>query len=56
MRNFLKRVFVSGCYDILHAGHVQFFKNQSPKDRNAFVECHAPAKVIEPFVRGYGVS
>lgn len=21
----LKRVFVSGCYDILHAGHVQFF-------------------------------
>ena len=20
------RVFVSGCYDILHAGHVQFFR------------------------------
>jgi cytidyltransferase-like protein len=27
MRNFMKRVFVSGCYDILHAGHVQFFKD-----------------------------
>jgi len=23
----MKRVFVSGCYDILHAGHVQFFKD-----------------------------
>lgn len=22
----VKRVFVSGCYDILHAGHVQFFR------------------------------
>lgn len=22
----MKRVFVSGCYDILHAGHLQFFK------------------------------
>ena len=21
----MKRVFVSGCYDIIHAGHVQFF-------------------------------
>jgi cytidyltransferase-like protein len=23
----MKKVFVSGCYDILHAGHVQFFKD-----------------------------
>jgi cytidyltransferase-like protein len=22
----MKKVFVSGCYDILHAGHIQFFK------------------------------
>ena len=22
----MKRVFVSGCYDIIHAGHVQFFE------------------------------
>ena len=22
----MKRVFVSGCYDILHAGHIQFFR------------------------------
>ena len=29
---------------------------QSPNHRNAFVECHAQAKVVEPFVRGYGVS
>ncbi|MEI6627003.1 MAG: adenylyltransferase/cytidyltransferase family protein [bacterium] len=23
----MKKVFVSGCYDILHAGHVQFFED-----------------------------
>ena len=23
----MKKVFVSGCYDILHAGHIQFFKD-----------------------------
>ena len=22
----MKKVFISGCYDILHAGHIQFFK------------------------------
>ena len=22
----MKRVFVSGCYDIIHAGHAQFFE------------------------------
>ncbi len=22
----MKKVFVSGCYDILHAGHLQFFE------------------------------
>ncbi|MGB0369882.1 MAG: adenylyltransferase/cytidyltransferase family protein [Opitutales bacterium] len=22
----MKRVFVSGCYDIIHAGHIQFFR------------------------------
>jgi len=29
---------------------------RSVADRNAFVESHARAKMIEPFVRGYGVS
>ncbi|MDE6511359.1 MAG: adenylyltransferase/cytidyltransferase family protein, partial [Muribaculaceae bacterium] len=24
-----KRVFVSGCYDMLHSGHVAFFKEAS---------------------------
>ena len=22
----MKKVFISGCYDILHAGHIQFFR------------------------------
>ena len=22
----MKRVFISGCYDIIHAGHIQFFE------------------------------
>ena len=22
----MKRIFVSGCYDIIHAGHLQFFE------------------------------
>ena len=22
----MKKVFVSGCYDIVHAGHIQFFE------------------------------
>ena len=22
----MKKIFVSGCYDILHAGHIQFFE------------------------------
>ena len=29
----MKRIFVSGCYDILHAGHLQFFEDaRSPGD------------------------
>ncbi|MDY6385661.1 MAG: adenylyltransferase/cytidyltransferase family protein [Candidatus Cryptobacteroides sp.] len=24
-----KKVFVSGCYDLLHSGHVEFFKEAS---------------------------
>ena len=24
-----KKVFVSGCYDLLHSGHVEFFKQAS---------------------------
>ena len=25
----MKKVFVSGCYDMLHSGHVAFFKEAS---------------------------
>lgn len=25
----MKKVFVSGCYDLLHSGHVEFFKQAS---------------------------
>ncbi|MCQ2175923.1 MAG: adenylyltransferase/cytidyltransferase family protein [Bacteroidales bacterium] len=24
-----KKVFVSGCYDLLHSGHIEFFKEAS---------------------------
>lgn len=24
-----KKVFVSGCYDLLHSGHIEFFKQAS---------------------------
>ena len=25
----MKKVFVSGCYDLLHSGHVEFFRQAS---------------------------
>ncbi len=27
----MKKVFVSGCYDIVHGGHVEFFKQAEKK-------------------------
>lgn len=33
----MKKVFVSGCYDLLHSGHVEFFRQASqygPQIRN----------------------
>lgn len=29
IHNMAKKVFVSGCYDLLHSGHVEFFKQAS---------------------------
>lgn len=28
----MKKVFISGCYDILEAGHIQFFKEAGPSN------------------------
>ena len=39
------RVFVSGCYDILHAGHVQFFSEARALGDHLTV-CFAPAEVL----------
>lgn len=42
----MKKVFVSGCYDILHAGHVQFFKD-ARKLGNHLTVCFASDDVLE---------
>lgn len=42
----MKTVFVSGCYDVLHAGHIQFFKDaKALGDR--LVVCFASDDVLE---------
>jgi cytidyltransferase-like protein len=41
----MKRVFVSGCYDILHAGHVQFFSEAKALGDHLTV-CFASDKVL----------
>ena len=41
----MKRVFVSGCYDILHAGHVQFF-NEAKALGDHLIVCFASDKVL----------
>ena len=28
-QQYMKKVFVSGCYDLLHSGHVEFFRQAS---------------------------
>ena len=28
-QQYMKKVFVSGCYDLLHCGHVEFFRQAS---------------------------
>ena len=42
----MKKVFVSGCYDILHAGHIQFFKD-AKKLGNHLTVCYASDKVLK---------
>ena len=41
----MKRVFVSGCYDIIHAGHVQFFEEARALGGHLTV-CFASAEVL----------
>jgi cytidyltransferase-like protein len=41
----MKKVFVSGCYDILHAGHLQFFKDAKELGDHLIV-CFASDKVL----------
>lgn len=41
----MKRVFVSGCYDILHAGHVQFF-NEAKALGDHLTVCFASDNVL----------
>jgi cytidyltransferase-like protein len=41
----MKKVFVSGCYDILHAGHIQFFKESKALGDHLTV-CFASDKVL----------
>ncbi len=41
----MKKVFVSGCYDILHAGHVQFFRDARALGDHLTV-CFASDKVL----------
>jgi len=42
----MKKVFVSGCYDILHAGHVQFFQDARRLGDHLTV-CFASDKVLK---------
>jgi cytidyltransferase-like protein len=41
----MKKVFVSGCYDILHAGHVQFFRD-AKKLGDRLIVCFASSEVL----------
>jgi cytidyltransferase-like protein len=42
----MKKVFVSGCYDILHAGHIQFFRDARALGDHLTV-CFASAEVLK---------
>jgi len=41
----MKRIFVSGCYDIIHAGHVQFFTEARALGEHLTV-CFASTEVL----------
>ena len=42
----MKKVFVSGCYDILHGGHIEFF-NQARALGDYLIVCFAGDKSLE---------
>ncbi len=44
----MKKVFVSGCYDILHAGHVEFFK-QARALGDYLIVSYASDEVLKKF-------
>ena len=44
----MKKVFVSGCYDILHAGHIQFF-NDARKLGGHLTVCFASDEVLKMY-------
>ena len=44
----MKKVFVSGCFDILHAGHVEFFK-QAKKLGDYLIVSFASDEVLKRF-------
>lgn len=46
MKKTATKVFVSGCYDIIHAGHIQFFRDARALGDHLTV-CFASAKVLE---------
>lgn len=46
MKKNIKKVFVSGCYDILHGGHIEFF-NQAKALGDYLIVCFASDKTLE---------
>ena len=45
-----KKVFVSGCYDLLHSGHVEFFKEASQYG-DLYVTSYSLAITKRPYVQ-----
>lgn len=48
MKNKPIKVFVSGCYDILHGGHIEFF-NQAKALGDYLIVCFASDKTLETY-------
>jgi cytidyltransferase-like protein len=46
MKKKIKKVFVSGCFDILHGGHIEFF-NQAKALGDYLIVCFASDKTLE---------
>ena len=43
----MKKIFVSGCYDIIHAGHVQFFIDKKGTVTEAYVAKGVPGTGLD---------